>query len=178
MKRLYFEFSLQGKGITETDYKNTLEQISGISFDAFFKDFIHGTQPYESILTEALEYLGLELVHKPSSLYSEGRLGMKLIPLGKSFQVAAMYPGGPAELGGMRIGDEIIGVNGYVINNDIESWLSYFEDDLKEITFIREGRIQILLLPEVQRFFYNAYSLKKLSSINAVQSRSIKMWID
>jgi len=178
MKRLYFEFALQAKGITESDYKNTLEQISGISFDAFFKDFIHGTQPYESILTEALEYLGLELVHKPSSLYSEGRLGMKLIPIGKSFLVNAMYPGGPAELGGMRIGDEIIGVNGYVINNDIESWLSYFEDDLKEITFIREGRIQILLLPEVQRFFYNAYSLKKLSSVNADQSRSIKMWID
>jgi len=176
MKRLYFEFALQGKGITEIDYKNTLEQISGISFDGFFKDFIHGTQPYESILIEALEYLGLELVHKPSSLYSEGRLGMKLIPIGKSFQVAAMYPGGPAELGGMRIGDEIIGVNGYVINNDIESWLSYFEDDLKEITFIREGRIQILLLPEVQRFFYNIYSVKLNSNPNSEQVKALKYW--
>jgi len=109
-------------------------------------------------------------------LYSEGRLGMKLIPIGKSFQVAAMYPGGPAELGGMRIGDEIIGVNGYVINNDIESWLSYFEDDLKEITFIREGRIQILLLPEVQRFFYNIYSVKLNSNPNSEQVKALKYW--
>lgn len=154
MKRLYFEFAMQVKGITEKDYISALEQISGISFEDFFKDFVHGTQPYESIITESLEYLGLELLHKPSPLYSEGRLGMKLIPLGKTFQIATMYPGGPAELGGMRIGDEIIGVNGFILNNDIESWFYYFDEDMKEITFIREGKIRTLLLPEVQRFFY------------------------
>ena len=123
---------IQGKGITENDYQSTLENVAGISFESFFKDFVHGTQPYESILTEALDYLGLELFHKPSSLYSEGRLGMKLLPLGKSFQVTAMYAGGPAELGGMRIGDEIIAVNGFILNNDIESWLTYFDENIKE----------------------------------------------
>ena len=178
MKRLYFDFAMQGKGITEKDYISTLEHISGASFDSFFKEFVHGTQPYESIITESLEYLGLELLHKPSVLYSEGRLGMKLIPLGKSFQVSAMYPGGPAELGGMRIGDEIIGVNGLVVNNDIESWFSYFDEDMKEITFIREGKIRTLYLPEVQRFFYVSYSVKNMETKNSAQEKALKMWRD
>jgi predicted metalloprotease with PDZ domain len=178
MKRLYFDFAIQGKGITEKDYISTLEHISGTSFDAFFKEFVHGTQPYESIITESLEYLGLELLHKPSVLYSEGRLGMKLIPLGKSFQVVAMYPGGPAELGGMRIGDEIIGVNGFILNNDIESWFTYFDEDKKEITFVREGKIRTLLLPEVQRFFYVTYSVKSKEVKNSAQEKSLKLWMD
>ena len=178
MKRLYFDFALQGKGITENDYQSTLENVAGISFESFFKDFVHGTQPYESILTEALDYLGLELFHKPSSLYSEGRLGMKLLPLGKSFQVTAMYAGGPAELGGMRIGDEIIAVNGFILNNDIESWLTYFDENIKDITFVREGKIISTQLPEVQRYFYVTYAVQPNENKNSAQEKALKLWMD
>jgi predicted metalloprotease with PDZ domain len=101
---------------------------------------------------------------------------MKLIPLGKSFQVSAMYAGGPAELGGMRIGDELIGINGFVLNNDIESWFSYFDEDIKAITFIREGKLNTLQLPEVQRFFYVTYSVKALDNKNGAQEKSLKLW--
>ncbi len=178
MKRLYFEFPMQGKGISESDYKTKLENVSGISFDSFFSDFIHGTNPYESILTESLEYLGLELTHKPASLYSEGRLGMKLLPLGKSFYLTAMYPGGPAELGGLRIGDEIIAINGFVLNNDIESWFAYFDEDIKEITFVREGKIRSVQLPEVQRFFYVTYAVKPIENKNSAQEKALKLWME
>jgi len=178
MKRLYFDFALQGKGITENDYQSILENVAGISFESFFKDFVHGTQPYESILTEALDYLGLELFHKPSSLYSEGRLGMKLLPLGKSFQVTAMYAGGPAELGGMRIGDEIIAVNGFILNNDIESWLTYFDENIKDITFVREGKIISTQLPEVQRYFYVTYAVQPNENKNSAQEKALKLWMD
>jgi predicted metalloprotease with PDZ domain len=176
MKRLYFDFAMQGKGITESDYLTTLENVSGNSFKSFFKDFVHGTQPYESIIIESLEYLGLELQRKPSVLYSESQLGMKLIPLGKSFQLAAMYPDGPAELGGMRLGDEIIGVNGFVLNNDIESWLLYFAEVKKEITFLREGKIRTLSLNEVQRFFYGSYFVIPLENKNSEQEVALKLW--
>jgi predicted metalloprotease with PDZ domain len=177
MKRLYFDFAMQGKGITEEDYISALEHVSGISFESFFKEFVHGTQPYELILTESLDYLGLELLQKPSALYSEGRLGMKLAPLGKSFHVVATFSGGPADLGGMRIGDEIIGVNGFVLNNDIESWFSYFDKEIKEITFVREGRIKTVTLPEVQSFFYHTFSVKLVENRNTAQEKALKLWM-
>jgi predicted metalloprotease with PDZ domain len=101
---------------------------------------------------------------------------MKLIPLGKSFQLAAMYPDGPAELGGMRLGDEIIGVNGFVLNNDIESWLLYFAEVKKEITFLREGKIRTLSLNEVQRFFYGSYFVIPLENKNSEQEVALKLW--
>jgi predicted metalloprotease with PDZ domain len=89
-----------------------------------------------------------------------------------------MYPGGPAELGGMRIGDEIIGVNGFILNNDIESWFSYFNEDKKEITFIREGKILRLLLPEVQGFFSISYSVKAKEIKNSAQENALKFWME
>jgi predicted metalloprotease with PDZ domain len=78
----------------------------------------------------------------------------------------------------MRIGDEIIGVNGFILNNDIESWFSYFDEDMKDITFIREGKIRTLLLPEVQRFFYVIYSVKEIENKNHNQEKALKLWME
>ena len=43
MKRLYFDFALKGIGITEKYYQHLLENISGISFQSFFDDYVNGT---------------------------------------------------------------------------------------------------------------------------------------
>jgi predicted metalloprotease with PDZ domain len=40
MKRLYFEFALQGKGYTKEDYQGLLETVSGISFQEYFNDLV------------------------------------------------------------------------------------------------------------------------------------------
>lgn len=59
MKRLYFNYSLQGKGVSEEDYKRELEEVGNCSFDDYFVKYINGTNPYESILIDALEYIGI-----------------------------------------------------------------------------------------------------------------------
>ena len=57
MKRMYFDFAVKGIGYTWQDYQQTLENVSGISFQDFFEQFIFGTAPYESILVEACSFL-------------------------------------------------------------------------------------------------------------------------
>ena len=69
MKSLYFQYALNGKGVSEEDYMKELENISGISFSTFFKEFVHGTNPYEAILTESFDYLGLEMNQVPAKLF-------------------------------------------------------------------------------------------------------------
>ena len=70
MKRLFFRFGLENKGVSEMDYKATIEEVGKVSFDAIFEDQIHGTKPYESLLTACLDYIGLELHHKPDESYA------------------------------------------------------------------------------------------------------------
>jgi predicted metalloprotease with PDZ domain len=176
MKRLYFDFYLKGKGVSKADYKAVLENVSGISFDSFFEDFIHGNRPYESILTEAFEYIGLELDHKPSPYYSQGRLGFKAIPNGTNFIVKVIYPGSPANLGMLQIEDEIIAVNGYSCLGELDKWLKYFDNDLKHLTVLRAGRIIELTLPEVDRNFYMEYTVVPVAKSNTPQINAFEAW--
>ena len=176
MQRLYFDYYLKGKGVSEADYKFVLEKVSGISFDSFFEDFIHGNRPYESILTDAFDFIGLELHHKPSQFYSHGRLGFKTIPQGQNFIIKVIYPGSPANLGGLMLEDEIIAVNGYACIGELDKWLKYFDNDLKHITVLRAGRIIQMTLPEVDRNFYMEYEVKPLPKMNTPQIKAFDAW--
>jgi predicted metalloprotease with PDZ domain len=178
MKRLYFDYAQQGKGVSESDYKYELEKITGESWDTFFNDFIHGTSPYEAIITEALEFIGLELKHFPAKSYSAARLGMKCIPAGNNVLVAAIYPGGPADLGGVMLNDEIIAVNNYQVQADQDKWLNYFDDEQKQLTILRGGKIHTVILPEVQRNFYMEYSIVPMEEPNGPQKKGLEAWMN
>ena len=176
MQRLYFDYYLKGKGVSEADYKFVLEKVSGISFDSFFEDFVHGNRPYESILTDAFDFIGLEVHHKPSQFYSHGRLGFKTIPQGQNFIIKVIYTGSPANLGGLMLEDEIIAVNGYACLGELDKWLKYFDNDLKHITVLRAGRIIQMTLPEVDRNFYMEYEVKPLAKMNTPQIKAFDAW--
>jgi predicted metalloprotease with PDZ domain len=174
MKRLYYDFALKGKGVSESDYKEVLENISGISFDDLFTDYIHGTRPYESILVDCLEYLGLSMEHVPSASYSAGKLGFKALK--KTSKVTAIYPGSPAYLGGLMIDDEVISVNGIKVTSDLDNWLGYFADEEKNLVVHRIGKHIALRLPEVQRNFYCDYTVTAMDQAIASQKKAFEAW--
>jgi predicted metalloprotease with PDZ domain len=176
MKRLYFNFAVKGMGYTWQDYQETLENVSGISFKEFFDRFVFGTEPYESILVEACEFFGLEIKQVPSPSYSEAKLGMKVSPKGPDFQINAIYPGSPADLGGLSINDEILGVNQMRLQGNLDSWLNYNDSGMKTLLINRNGRLLEKTLPEVNRFFYLTHSVHRLEILNQHQRKALKCW--
>lgn len=176
MRSLYFDFYVKGKGISEEDYQNTIAQFAGRRMDEIFADFFYGTKPFESLLTKAFDYLGLEITHKPVASYSAAKLGFKSIPQGTNFIAKAIYPGSPAELGGMLLEDEIIAVNSYACNGDMDRWLNYFDNDIKTLTVLRRGRILELSLPEVNRYFYLEYGIQELEKPSIGQRQAFESW--
>jgi predicted metalloprotease with PDZ domain len=177
MKRLYFNYALKGKGVSENDYKKELFELTGVSFDLFFNDYVHGTKPFESILTDALNAIGFELQHKPSPSYAQGQLGFKYVVNNSSIIVSALYPGGPAEMAGMMLGDEIIAVNGFICSGEVEKWLRYFDNEDKKITVVRSGKLKELILPEVNRFFYLEYTVEPIKELTHHQKKSQDKWM-
>jgi predicted metalloprotease with PDZ domain len=176
MRKLYVAYAQEGKGVSEADYKQELEFITGESFDVFFEKFVHGTEPFESELTECLTYLGLELIHTPSPKYSAGRLGFKTVPNGQNFNVKMMYPGSPGEMAGLMLEDEIVAVNGCLCAGELDKWLQYFDDDVKTITAMRSGRIVEVTLPTIDRNFYMEYSLGNVKIPSGLQLKSFDTW--
>ncbi len=177
MKRLYFNYALESKGVSEADYKQIIEEVSGEDFTDFFATYINGNAPFESILTEAFDYLGLEMIQKPSDNYSEASLGIKASRNGNHFVVKALYPGGSGEMAGLMLDDEVTAINGFACNGELDKWLSYFDDDTKVLTIRRAGKTFEVVIPEVTRPFYSQYSIRKIESLGRQQEAALKAWM-
>jgi predicted metalloprotease with PDZ domain len=112
----------------------------------------------------------------PSKIYGEAKLGLKTLKRGDHEVVRLIYPGSPAELANLSVGDEIIAVNNISCKNDLDKWLSYFKDDEKIVTVIRNGQVLELMFPEVMRNFYMTYSVAKIDKPTKVQQRTFDNW--
>jgi predicted metalloprotease with PDZ domain len=174
---LFFNFALQNKGVSAADYQTTVEAVAGTSFQSFFDEYFYGTRPFESILVDSFEYLGIELCHEPSPIYSEGRLGFKAVKTEAGFIIKAMFPGGPAETAGLMLEDEIIAINDIRCDDELDKWFRYFDDDVKKLTVQRAKRIMTLTLPEVNRYFYNRYRLNLEENPNSHQQKALRHWM-
>ena len=176
MKRLYYNFAQNNKGYTEKDFIDQLENICGYSFQDFFNDYVHGTTPYETILLEALDLIGLELIQTPSNSYSEANLGVKTVNQSNHLIISAIYPGSPAEMAGLSLGDELIAVNKIKLNNDLDACLNYFDASSKTLSFFRNGKLLDITLPEVNRFFYLYHKIHKKVNLTPNQEKAIFAW--
>ena len=176
MKRLYYNFAQNNKGYTEKDFIDQLENICGYSFQDFFNDYVHGTTPYETILLEALDFIGLELIQTPSNSYSEANLGMKTVNQANHLLISAIYPGSPADMAGLSLGDELIALNTIKLNHDLDACLNYFDASSKTLSFFRNGKLLQLTLPEVNRFFYLYHKIHKKVNLTPNQEKAIFAW--
>jgi predicted metalloprotease with PDZ domain len=176
MKRLYFEYAVNNKGVSEEAYKSEIENITGEDWTEMFDDYFHGTKAYEIILADALDYIGMELKHVPSPKYSEAKLGIKTIASGQNFTVASVYPGGTADMGGIMLEDEILAVNDYTCQGELDQWLEMHDNQQKRLLIQRKGRIIELALPELQRTFFNIYSIQEVQNPNRSQQKGFEFW--
>jgi predicted metalloprotease with PDZ domain len=177
MKRLYFDFYLNNKGVSEKDYQEVIEQLARSSFEEILDNYFYNSKPFEAIIVDAFDYLGLELIHKASPKYSYAKLGFKSIQQGQNFIVKAIYPGSPAEMGGLMLEDEIIAINSYSCNGELDKWLTYFDDDIKVLTVLRRGKLIEITMPIAVRNFYLDYSVKQIENPNQHQKRAFERWV-
>ena len=129
MKTLYTDFAKKGKGVSDEDYKHTVEKIAGKSFDKIYTNFIHDKKDFTPVLKESLNYIGCDLKIEPSKNFNEAYLGFKVRYENNKCLIDIIFPNSIAELQGLSINDEIISINGYKIVNDLEQWSNYFNKD-------------------------------------------------
>jgi predicted metalloprotease with PDZ domain len=72
--------------------------------------------------------------------------------------------------------DEIIAVNGYSCQGELDKWLNYFNNDIKVITVQRAGRLVEAKLPEVDRNFFMDYKIVPLKKLTKAQQNTFDSW--
>jgi predicted metalloprotease with PDZ domain len=167
-------FGKTGKGYTEKDYQTVLEEVSGISFDLFFKNYINGTHDYLPLLKECLDYIGYELLIADRDNMYETAYGFKVLKEGNHYVIKAIFPGSEAEQKGMELNDKIIFVNSV---------------EMKDINQLNECAIQLTSNIQLQNtlnnkkeitltkgIYYKKYTIERIHEMTEEQARNYALW--
>jgi predicted metalloprotease with PDZ domain len=175
MRDMFETLALQGKGYDEQAYRSRLEKYAGHSFSAYFKDYINGTKPLDKILNTALNYFGLQLIDKPSLQACEAQWGMKVEwGLGR-FLVTGIHPGSPAEQAEIFNGDEILYINAFRLDNNLNEWLSYFKGDAS-LQIKRHNKLIDKRIKANSKVWYKMFGVQKLTKPSAAQRKNYLLW--
>lgn len=146
MRLLYKDFyKTKKRGFTEEEFAKALETVAGSSFNELLQMMIYTTSPIA--FSKYLEYVGLELKNQPSTKMPLG-INTKL-ENGKTL-VKFVEVNRPAAKAGLSVNDEIIAINGYRVNGDIEEFTSRFKEGIAvEMLVSRMGKLVTLkVIPE------------------------------
>jgi predicted metalloprotease with PDZ domain len=115
MKHLYQKFYVEmNRGFTEAEFKAELEKFVGKNLDDFFKKYIHGTEiiPYAEIFDNVGVSVKDVTSFKPSFGATVREENGKVI-------VKGIRANSCAEDAGISVGDEIVGCNGFRVNQSM-----------------------------------------------------------
>lgn len=175
MRVLYEEYAQQDIGYTEEIYRGLIEAHAGKSFKAHFDKYINGTEPYEKPLKRALSYVGLEVVSEPASAYREHALGIKAEWAPARYTVTDIYPGSPAEKAGLIAGDELLYINKFRMDQNLNQWLEYFGGKVS-LQFKRYGSLRETEIWPDGAVWYKQYSVRKIKRASAAQKKNYELW--
>ena len=176
MRRLNFDFGTKGIGVTEEDYKKTIESVAESDFTEIWEQYFYGTGSYEVLITEALDYLGIEIEQQPNKSWVKRHLGILGIDNKSHFKCKRIAPGSRADLAGVSEDDEIIAINGFKINGDLEQWLEYFQDDEIQLQISRKSQIIQLTCPHIDKPYYSEAKLKRCEKPDKNQEIAFGRW--
>lgn len=174
---LYYDFAKKGRGFSEQDYQNLVEQKAGRSYQNFFERFVWGLEPIEQELQRALNIVGLEFKTKNSHLIYEDAYGFRLKDDGTKAIVAQTAPGSPADISMLSLNDEIIAINGLQVDlANINDICKMFLDEEVEVSVFRNKTLIQFNLKGHEAKYFPAFSLHKIKEATPEQKENYRLW--
>jgi predicted metalloprotease with PDZ domain len=176
---LYQNFALKNVGYTYEDYKGICEHYAGRELTNLFENYISGTKDYQPLLDKCLDYIGLTMNIKPSPLFHQSKLGIKVTQEQGKTIVYSLYPNSVADRAGIAVGDEIKSVESFAVTNNFEDWIAYFVR-LKykkiHLGIIRQTIHCDLEIELDDLIYYKLFNLKKQDQANTMQISCFNNW--
>ncbi len=177
MRLMYERFGKTGIGYSESDYLQAVNEVSGIDFQEFFTTYYYGTPDLLPKLEEMLAFVGLEIKDVRSRLYFENRFGFKIEYIGgTSAKVTDVAPGSIADVAQLKIGDEIVSINGIRVLGNLKEWCKYFQEETITLTINGEDDThKVILTPTKERYFRSRWP-QKMKEASQEQKRHFRSW--
>ena len=164
MQYLYNEFyKKQDRGFTPAEMKTTLEKVSGLNMDDFFAKYINGTETFD--YSTLFGYAGLTVetvVNKDPSLgISES-----------NNKIRRVYRGSSAYAGGLNVKDEILAIDGFRVDGNINDFIEAKKvGDEISLLISRDNIIQTIRFPLLEKGSKNYFIINEADKRNNVHQK-------
>jgi len=111
MTKLYDEYAIKGKPLTEDDYIHELIQYGGRDTLEIVESYIYGTKDFRNALDTSLSLVGLKIKESENSDFFESRLGLKGLLKDAVFHVKQVDLNSVSDEMCIAVGDEILAIN-------------------------------------------------------------------
>ncbi|HKT13366.1 MAG TPA: PDZ domain-containing protein [Terriglobia bacterium] len=168
-------YYLHGRGYTEKDILDAVNQVSGADFGPFFQQYVAGTAPLP--YTEALAKLGLAL-HIATSPKAPPSLGVLVEPADTGVRVFSVQPGGPADRAGLSRDDVLISVDDQPLATDsLADRLSIYPAGAKVLFEVERHEERHLIYVQLGPPEPDEYSITNLPGATEEQQKIRQGWL-
>jgi predicted metalloprotease with PDZ domain len=178
---LYERFGKKGKGYSEKNIVELVNEISGQDLSQFFTDFVYTPNDFELPLRDCFDYLGIEFIKQKSEQSCENNFGFKITHEHRDgARVSLVAPYSPAWKAGLFANDEITAVNGMMLKNNLNNWLHYYiQDDQIALTVNSADQLKTILLQKDKKgnsWFFNPLLKLKSQDENRNSVENFSSW--
>jgi predicted metalloprotease with PDZ domain len=173
MRYLYTEyFKNKKRGFTEIEFTNALEKVTGTSFKELLDAMVYTTNDIE--YAKYLAYVGLELkntesIKMPLGITSKTENGKTIVKFVEIDRAASKA--------GISVNDEIIAINGYRVNGDLEDFTSRFKlNQPVEVLLSRSGKLFTVSVNPEKDPTVN-YKISKSPTMTEEQKKLYDIWL-
>jgi len=140
-RQLYKNYAGSDSGYTSYNVRQLLKQITGDDFSQFWNDYVEGVKTIN--FDELLAFYGLQIEKPAKKEDMKLSLGIKLNANNGLSEITQVNFGGPAWQAGLAVGDQLIAIDGYRINNDLDTHLENFKTGQSyELTYFNNGKLK------------------------------------
>ncbi|MFT4524566.1 MAG: putative metalloprotease with PDZ domain [Bacteroidia bacterium] len=170
-------FGITRTGYSESDYLETVNDVVGSDYSEFFNTYYYGTPDLLPKLEEMLAFVGLEIKDISSKLYFENRFGFKVnYVASRSARITDVAPDSIADNSKMKIGDEIVSINGIRILGNLNDWFEYFQDETVSLAINGEDDTHKVNLTPTEERYYRSRLPQKMKNASDNQKRHFEGW--
>ncbi len=117
------------RGYTEADLLKILKIVTGRDYSLFFENYVNRAVSLEKELKNLLQLIGCDVILKENPVFTENYFGFKTIQDGAVTRVSKVYPGSMADQSGLFADDEVMAVNGFRVENNLQAWCEFFKEE-------------------------------------------------
>lgn len=177
MRMLNHDFGLLKKGYTEADLLNLLKKLTGKSYHDFFANYVNNAVTYDKELQNMLSYVGCGIIKKDANQTFEYHFGFKIIQERNITKVHKIYPGSVSEIAGLFLDDEIIGINKIQVENNLDQWFRFFENEIIILDVVTNKQFKKITLKKNKEKYYSRYQLVKLEKAGKMERNNFEKWM-